>query len=758
MSAKPRRQHARPTAKAKPSPSKAGRQPPKKARRPAVRTQGGDRRQRRERQHASVSGRRLWLFRLTAVVVGPVVFVCLVELSLRIAGYGYRPDVTVACEVNGDPSYGDNVKFGWRFFPPILAREFEPFVFPAEKPARTYRVFVLGASAAQGVPNNAFCFGRIVEVMLQERFGGTHFEVITAATAAINSHVVLEIAKDCARHQPDLFVVYLGNNEVVGPYGPGTILTPALSNLHLIRLGITMRKTRIGQLVAGLAPGRGLPEGRPEYWRGMEMFLGQQVRMDDTRLEAVYDHFQRNLKDICRVAADAGAATILCTVGVNLKDCPPFASLHRSGLTQEQQEDWEQVYRLGTEQESRGDYAEAVLSYLEAARIDDSFADLQFRLAQCYWQRGEYERAHDTFARARDLDALRFRADSRINEAIRTVAQRSQGVRLADVVASLEDGSGHGSPGELSFHEHVHLTFKGNYLLARTVFEQIEGLLADTLEGAARQGELPTEEQCAVRLAYNDWSHHTTLHTVVHSFLAKPPFTNQLYHQERVSLLQQRLDALKDRLTPETLRGIAKRYLAAIEKAPDDWRLHWDYGKLLAEDLKEYDAAATRYRIVQDLLPHSHMGHDALASVLRAKGDFAGAIAEYQKVLAIKPTAGEAHYYLGWCYQKQGKADAAVSYYRKAIRFSPDCIPAYLSLGEEFFRQGRLKEAAEVCRAGLVIAPGHSLLHSNLGMLLIKMGQRQEGRKEILTALQIDPNSPRIRKVAETLLGPPAIR
>jgi Flp pilus assembly protein TadD len=68
-----------------------------------------------------------------------------------------------------------------------------------------------------------------------------------------------------------------------------------------------------------------------------------------------------------------------------------------------------------------------------------------------------------------------------------------------------------------------------------------------------------------------------------------------------------------------------------------------------------------------------------------------------------------------------------------------------------------LKEALEVCRAGVAVAPKHALLHSNIGLLLIKMGQRQEGAQEIRTALQLDPNSPQIRRVAETLLGPQAI-
>jgi tetratricopeptide (TPR) repeat protein len=730
MSAKRRRQPPRPTAGTKPQGGQVERKP--------------------------VTGWRLWLFRLIAVFGVPLVLLFLLEVALRVVGYGYPPGVTVACEVNGVPHRGDNLMFSRRFFPPMLAREFEPFVFPARKPAGTYRIFVLGASAAQGVPNHAFRFGRILEAMLQERFPDTHFEVITAAMAAINSHVVVEIAEECARYEPDLFVIYMGNNEVVGPYGPGTVLTPALSNLHLIRLGIAARRTRVGQLVSGLARER---SGGPTRWQGMEMFLGQQVRADDPRLKVVYEHFRRNLEDICRAGADAGVQTILCTLGTNLRDCPPFASLHKSTLSAEQQGHWEQLYRQGVQHETQADYAAATQSYLDAAQIDDSYAELQFRLGQCHWQLGEYEKAAEAFTRARDLDVLRFRADSGINKVVEAVAEerREQGVHLADVAGALADNSPHGLPGEEFFYEHVHLTFEGNYVVARTVLDQAESIIGERLKGT-RQGETPTVERCAQRLMYTDWSRHQSLDTIVNQFLAKPPFTNQLYHKEHVAVLQEKFKALKKQLTPDVLRAIAEQYRAAITQWPDDWRLHWDYGKLLAEDLEQYEPAADEYRTVLNLLPHSYTGYNSLGAVLRAKGDLHSAAAEYEKVLRMKPNAGDTHYHLAWCLQKQGQEDLAASHYRKAIRFTPDCVPAYLGLGEMLFKSGQLEEALEVCRAGIAAVPKNPLLHSNVGMLLIKMGQRQEGAREIRMALELDPNSPQIRKVAETLLGPQTVR
>jgi len=711
--------------------------------------------------HRVTSGPRVWLFRLVAIAVAPVVFLGLLELGLRAVGYGYNPHVAVKCEIDHKPYLGENVKFAWRFFPPILAREFEPFAFPAQKPANTCRIFVLGSSAAQGIPNHAFCFGRFLQFMLQERFPGVNFEVITTAMAAINSHIVVEIAKDCARYEPDLFVVYMGNNEVVGPFGPGTVLTPALSNLHLIRLGIALRATKIGQLVFGVFGSRGPGKGGPQYWRGMEMFLGRQVQLDDPRLAVTYGHLRRNLEDICRIGAGAGAETVLCTVGANLRDCPPFASLHRPGLTQEQQKNWDTIYRQAVDAQSQGKQAEAVASYLQAAEIDDSYAELQFRLGRCYQLAGDYENARDRYVRARDLDTLRFRADTRISEVIREVADQTKlrRVHLANVAEALDANSPDGLSGAEFFHEHVHLTFEGNYVVAKTIVGQIEPILTTRLgDKVSSRGRLPTPQQCAQRLAYNDWSRQETLDTVLHGFLAKAPFTNQLYHKEQVAGVSQRLKALETALTLQALKEIGEQYRAAIEKAPDDWRLRWDYGKLLAEDLKQYGAASAQYRIVQQHLPHSYIGHDALASVLLAKSDVEGAIAEYKKELAVKPTAGAAYYHLGSCYRKQGKTDLAADCFRKAIRLEPDRVPAYVDLAELLLNGGKLEEAAQLCRQGLAAVPDSAWLHRNLAALLLKMGKRQEAADEIRSALRLDPNSPQIRGIAERILGPGAAR
>ncbi|MHC4543484.1 MAG: tetratricopeptide repeat protein, partial [Planctomycetota bacterium] len=709
----------------------------------------GKQRDKQKSSRRPITGWRLWLFRIVALTLIPALLFLLIELGLRVVGYGFPSTATIKCEVNGRTSYCNNVKFGWRFFPRNIAREFDPFILPADKPDDTYRIFVLGASAAQGVPDGAFSFGRILRVMLQEAYPGINFEVITAAMAAINSHVVVEIADDCARHQPDLFIVYLGNNEVVGPYGPGSIFASLSPHLFLIRAGIALKATKFGQLLTNLLETIGPQKNIPKVWGGMEMFLEKQIRAEDRRLETVYQHFERNLKDISRIACKHGAKTIFCTVGSNLKDCPPFASLHRPDLTEKDKKKWNEIYRQGAAYEADGKYVEAVARYLAAVEIDDCYADLQFRMGRCYWTMGEYSKSRERYIKARELDTLRFRADNQINEIIRAVASNKavEGAYLVDAVKIFEENNPNEIPREELFYEHVHLNFRGNYLLAKTIFKQIENILPEHAKHQREKDQLLlTESQCAQRLAYNNLARHKIAYTVLNSNIKEPPFTNQLYHKQQVKQLEEKIKVLQVSLTPEALNNTAAEYLRAIEREPSDWWLRWRYALLLSVKMRQYEGTAGQLRLLLQDWPHSYRAHTSQGLLLARLGAFDSAIAEYKKAIKIKPTCANTHYYLGLAYQAQGQFDKAVKYFFITVRLQPNFTKAYDSLGEVLFQQGKLNKAIQAYRRGLLFAPGDVILHYNLGILLEKQGHTAEAIKELQEGLRIDPNSVEIRR------------
>ena len=122
--------------------------------------------------------RRLWVYRIVAAVAIPLLVFGGLELSLRLSGYGYPTGFFLKNEIGGKDYYVSNDRFGYRFFPPALARTPLPLRMAANKPAHTYRVFVFGESAAMGDPDPSFGAWRYLKVLLGERFPGTDFEVV----------------------------------------------------------------------------------------------------------------------------------------------------------------------------------------------------------------------------------------------------------------------------------------------------------------------------------------------------------------------------------------------------------------------------------------------------------------------------------------------------------------------------------------------------------------------------------------------------
>jgi tetratricopeptide (TPR) repeat protein len=693
----------------------------------------------------NLTSRRLWAFRIIALIAAPILTLLLLEIGLRIIGYGYPTTAVLPRQIDGKAAYCDNFRFAWRFFPPAMARQANAFAFPASKGKNTCRIFVLGSSAAAGVPDGSYSFGRILEVMLKRQYPQTDFEVITIAMPAINSHVVRLIAQDCARCQPDLFVVYMGNNEVVGPYGAGTIFGSLQSNLTLIRLGIAFKATRVGQLLTSVAQAVGAG-GASRSWQGMQMFMGHQVAADDPRLQTVYHHFQENLKDIRGIAQKSGIPLVLCTVPSNLKDCPPFASQHRPGLTDAQKQQWQKLYDQGVTAPA----SDQLQSFLTAAQIDDRYADLQYRLGRCYAAAGQEDKARECFILARELDTLRFRADNRINDILRQVARQepTKGVEFLDAVKLFDENSPHGIPGEELFYEHVHMTFPGNYLLARAVLERM--VASGHVAQPPSAGETPTEAQCAQDLACTAWDQHRVTTDLLNSYIKQPPFTNQLDHAGQVANLEQRIGKMKAALSPQVMSEVDAQYRQALQRRPVDWWLHWNYGVFLEQTGRSRDALR-QYEQVSRLVPQRYETTAKIGQMYGEMGDLETAIARNREALRVNPLYADAWYNLGLAYHLQDKPSQAAEYYSKAIRCKSDHVQAYINLGVVLHAQGKTAEAMETYRKALLVVPTDVDIRCNLAQMLALDGRRMEALRELAAAEKLDPNAPAVLKARQAI-------
>jgi tetratricopeptide (TPR) repeat protein len=629
---------------------------------------------------APVSKRRLWLMRLFAMVFIPLAVLGGLELGLRLGVYGYDPHFFRRIQIDGQTFYVPNDKFSHRFFPPALTRTAQPIRFAAEKGTNTYRIFLFGESAANGDPDTTYGVGRYLQVLLRERYPGTEFEVISVAMTAIDSSTILPIARECAGHQGDLWLIYMGNNEMVGPFGAETSYGLHAPNLGLIRTILAIKSTRVGQLLDAVGRRLKKTSSIPKQWGGMEMFANNRLGYDDPARLRAYDNFKGNLEDILYIAHKADVPVILSTVAVNLKNCAPFASIHTAGLDANQEATWNQIYQRGIDLETSGSYQEALTLYQQASQIDPQFADLQFRMGSCDLALTNLVQALREFELARDFDALDFRADTRINSAIRDAASRYTGqeIRLLDAAQIFAQYSPQGIPGLELFYEHVHLNFAGNYLLALNFAEQAKMMLPSLIT-AHDKGSWASAEQCDRRLAVTLWDRHRDWQPIMNR-VTSPPFTGQFNHDAMLKVYVEKVEVTKSQMNLQTQVQAKQIYEQALASAPDDYCLHGNYERFLEAGGYLTQAIAEAKRCCE-LAPHLPGGYYYAGTLLVRAGQISEASSYFSQTLAIRSDRADAQNALGEILANQRKPAEAMNWFKRASRDNPDYVETYINLG-----------------------------------------------------------------------------
>jgi len=595
-------------------------------------------------------GWRAWAVNLATALIVPTFLLVLAEGSLRLLGSGYP--ATFCLRQGG--TYIENDRFLWQFYSRKTNPRPGPFAVAAAKTKDELRIVIFGESAAAGTPDPGYNFGRVLDRMLRQQFPGRRIEVINAAMRGVNSHILLPAARDCcARLQPDVVIVYMDNNEAVGLYAPGPHSGRLTSFLPLLRAFQWVRSTRLGQLMetslAGLTH-----EDAPADKQDALFWQEHRVAADDPRRGAVYNNFRVNLADLCRSARRSGAAVLLATVPVNLKDSPPFGSLHRADIAEAALLRWQTAFDAGVEAEAAGDCAQAISRYHEAAALDDHFAELHFRLARSHFALGQTDEARREYALACDWDALQFRADSRLNDLVRQVARERKdgGTRLVDAARVLAESAleDRGIPGDRFFNDHVHPNFDGDYLLAKALFPA----LCEALDVRSRQTGQPfllppsqaaaslpvlSRDECAARLAFTRLNEGRISADMLQA-TSFPPFTSQLDHARRQAAAQQRHQQRFGSLTAQDLDRASAIYLAAMRQFPDDWQLPYHFAKLLFA-AHDYSGAIQQLEAAQARLPHWPSIRLGISAALFGAGRTDEAVRILRELEALHPESEE---------------------------------------------------------------------------------------------------------------------
>lgn len=657
-----------------------------------------------EKLTSKIPARRLWLFRIVAAVAIPLLIIGGLELGLRLSGYGYPTSFFLKTKIAGKDYYVSNDRFGYRFFPPALARTPLSLRMAVNKPASTYRIFVFGESAAMGDPDPSFGAWRYLQVLLRERFPGTDFEVVCVAMTAINSHVILPIARECARRDGDLWIIYMGNNEMVGPFGAGTVFGSRASGTGLVRADLAAKTTKTGQLLDSLRQRWGNRSSTPKIWSGLNMFKDHQLRYDDPSRLRAYENFGKNLQDIVRTGCNTGLPVILSTVGSNLRDCAPFASLHKTGLNENQKAEWDGLYQQGIALESAGNYPDALECYTQAATIDPQYAELHFRAARCQLALTNSNQALHEFELARDDDTLAFRADGRINKIIKDSADGSanKGVYFLDAAGMLAQNSPAEIPGNELFYEHVHLNFAGNYLLGLAFANQAARLLPKSIL-ARGKNEWASAELCEQRLSISPWD-RLRVWQDNYSRVSEPPFTDQINDVLRAKFYMAKLKELNSQMTEAAREQSRATYIEALKLAPDDYLLRENFAQFLDQTGDENEAVRQEQHVCE-LLPQSPTAYYRTGTLLIREGKTSEAADYFSRALAIRGDYEPALNDLGSIYANQQKTAEAAGLFNRVIQINPGNVEAYLNFGFMEQCEGKLDQAMALYHTAAELQP-----------------------------------------------------
>ena len=430
-----------------------------------------------------LSRKRLWLFRTIAIIL-PVVLLLLLEGTLRLFHYGY--DTSLFIEVPGNSDYlVFNPAASKRYFTDqgnATTGNREPF--RKVKAPGTLRIFVLGESTTIGYPyfHNG-SFHRWLQYRLMREFPDKKMEIVNIALTAVNSYTVLGFAREVVHYEPDAVLIYAGHNEYYGALGVGS--TNRLGGSPtLVHTLLWLRQFRVVQLFAqGIGKlGRLFSSGVSKAGKTrMELMVGeQQITYGSSLFERGITQFRKNMDETLAIFHNEGIPVFISNVVSNLRDQHPFVSVAPDPASD--------------------DFSEATQA----------------------WGQGNFVAAKADFTRAKEQDALRFRAPEAIDSIIDQLSKKYENTHLVDTRAAFEAASDHGVVGNTLLLEHVHPNLMGYALLSDVFYRalQQQGLIPpDTAENFRQLlRDMPITRVDSLAGAYkidnlkNNWPFNTTGH------------------------------------------------------------------------------------------------------------------------------------------------------------------------------------------------------------------------------------------------------
>jgi tetratricopeptide (TPR) repeat protein len=391
----------------------------------------------------------------------PIIFFVLLEIGLQILNYGKNYSAFVSLQkypgyLFFNPDYPQKYFENTTSIPSVI-----PDAFSEMKSDNIFRVFVLGGSTTAAFPfsYNA-SFSRYIKRRLEILYPQVNIEVINMGISAVNTYTVRDLVPQIIKQKPDLVLIYSGHNEYYGALGVGS--TESIGNSRfLITLSLQLKNFKTYQLIENVVKSIKSLIFEKKGNNGktlMAQMVGEKlIEYNSQIFNNGLNQFEENMTDILSSLDEAGVNTIISNLTCNLMQKP-----------------------------------------FESVESENGSADLHFNNGQKYFSELNYLKAKREFWEAIQLDALRFRAPSEINEIIQKLSNRLK-IPIVDTDSAFSLFSNGNIIGYDLIVDHLHPNVKGHQIIGELFFDKMR---ENSFLPKAKAANISIEKQKDLALKY----------------------------------------------------------------------------------------------------------------------------------------------------------------------------------------------------------------------------------------------------------------
>jgi len=155
----------------------------------------------------------------------------------------------------------------------------------------------------------------------------------------------------------------------------------------------------------------------------------------------------------------------------------------------------------------------------------------------------------------------------------------------------------------------------------------------------------------------------------------------------------------------------------------------------------DYAKALAAYQRAIELDPKDAYPHHGIGNVQSDLGNYEAALAAYQRAIELDPQYAAPHNGIGNVQAQLGNDEAALAAYQRAIELDPQYAAPHNGIGNVQSDLGNDEAALAAYRRAIELDPEDATPHNNMADIFIKQGKFDEARCELNERIRLAPDN-----------------